>query len=176
MQVPHTDSKRPNAAKALAAIVALVMAMSMAMLSGCAASQPAAPEEKPVTAAGYMNSMAKSSKQLSESFADFSGAVAEGDVSALQAKVDSANEVLDQMESLEAPDELKSVKGKYDEAIGTLKGALNDYLAIFLEIENAPEGAQYDFSDYGQRLESVQKAYDQGLNLLEEADKMATEM
>lgn len=176
MQVLQASATRSKAVKVLAVIVAIVMMASAAVMSGCASGQPASTEEKPITAAGYMNAMAKSSKQLSESLGAFSEAVADGDVSALQSKVDSAYEVLDQMEALEAPDEVKSVKGKYDEAIGSLRNALKDYLAIFLEIENAPEGIQYDFSGYSQQLESVQKAYDQGLNLLEEADKMATEM
>ena len=175
MHVLHNATK-PKPKGLAAAAAALALACTLAPLSGCAPSQPAPTEEAPATATGYMTSMAKASTQLSESLGDFASSVADGDVSVLQAKADSAYEVLGQMESLEAPEELKPVKGKYDEAVSTLKGALEDYLHLFLELENTPEGTQYDYTGYAKRLEAVQKAYDQGLNLLEEADKMATEM
>lgn len=175
MHVPN-NATEPKTSKLAATLAACALALTLALLSGCAQTQPAPTEDAPPTATGYMTSMAKASTQLSESLADFAASVADGDVSGLQAKADAAYEVLGQMEALEAPDDLKPVKGKYDEAIASLKDALKDYLALFLEIENTPEGAQYDYSDYAKRIEAVQKSYDQGLNLLEEADKMATEM
>lgn len=176
MQLSHTSNTTSKRTRVAAALIAIACALSLSLLAGCSQAQQQAPEEKPVTATDYMTAMAKSSTQLSESLAAFSQTVADNDISALQAKADAAYEVLGQMEALEAPDELKSVKGKYDEAIGSLKDSLKDYLALYLEIENAPDGAPYDFSQYAQRIEAIQKSYDQGLNLLEEADKMATEM
>lgn len=123
-----------------------------------------------------MTSVAKTSNQLSASLSEFAAAVSENDISAVQPKADAAYDILSQMESLEAPDELKAVKGKYDEATQSLKDAMKDYVALYLEIQNAPEGSSYDFSNYAAQIESIQKAYDNGLNLLEEADKMASDM
>ena len=155
---------------------ASILALSLALLTACSQGSPSASEEKPVTAGDYMVSVAKSSQQLSASLADFATAVSDNDITAVQSKADSAYEVLKQMESLEAPDELKQVKGKYDEAVQSLRDALKDYIALYLEVENSPDGVPSDYANYAQQIESVQKAYDQGLNLLEEADKMASEM
>lgn len=176
MQVQHTSTSKGAKARLAAAAAAALLAVSMAFLTACSQPQPASTEEKPVTASDYMVSMAQSSKSLSESLSEFAGAVSESDVSAIRAKADSAYDVLKQMESLEAPDELKDVKDKYNEATQTLKGALDEYLALFMAIESVPEGEPFDYSTYDESVESVQKAYDQGLNLLEEADKMAAEM
>lgn len=157
-------------------VTASLLALAMSFLTACSQGGQSATEEKTVTAGDYMVSVAKSSQQLSSSLKDFAEAISENDITAVQSKADSAYEVLKQMEALEAPDELKSVKGKYDEAVQSLRDALKDYVALYLEVENSPDGVPADYATYVQQIESVQKAYDQGLNLLEEADNMATEM
>lgn len=176
MQAPQPHTHDIAARKTLMVAATALVALCLAFLTACSQPQPASEEERPPTAGEYMTSVAKVSAQLSGSLAEFATAVSDNDVSAVQAKADAAYEVLKQMESLEAPDELKSVKGKYDEATQSLKDAMKDYVALYLEIENAPEGSQYDFTNYAAQIESIQKSYDNGLNLLEEADKMASEM
>lgn len=170
----HAPAAKPSPLAAFA--FAAAIAFALAFLVACTPAQQAADEEKPPTASDYMVSMAKSSTQLSERLSDFAAAVAENDVSAVQAKADAAYEVIDQMDGLEAPDELKEVKDKYNEATKSLKDALKDYTALYLEIQNAPEGAPRDDAAYAQRIEAVQKEYDQGLNHLEEADEMASKL
>lgn len=176
MQTPQLHTHNSTAHKALMIGAAALVALCLGFLTACSQSQPATDEERPPTAGEYMTSVAKASSQLSSSLSEFAAAVSDNDVSAVQAKADAAYEILKQMEALEAPDEVKSVKGKYDEASQSLKDALKDYVALYLEIENAPEGSQYDFSNYASQIESIQKSYDNGLNLLEEADNMASEM
>lgn len=176
MQTPQLHTHNIAARKVLMMAAAALVALCLALLTACSQPQPASDEERPPTAGEYMTSVAKSSNQLSASLSEFATAVSDNDVSAVQAKADAAYEILKQMESLEAPDELKSVKGKYDEASQSLRDAMKDYVALYLEIENAPEGSPYDFSNYAAQIESIQKSYDNGLNLLEEADKMASEM
>lgn len=176
MQAPQPHMPNHVFRKATMVFAAVLVAICCLLLTACAQPQAASDEEKPVTAGEYMTSVAKSSKQLSASLQEFAAAVSDNDVSAVQAKADAAYDALAQLEALEAPDELNEVKGKYDEASQSLKDAMKDYVALYLEIENAPEGSPYDFSNYAAQIESIQKAYDNGLNLLEEADKMASEM
>lgn len=176
MQTPQLQTPNTTARKALMMGATALVALCLALLTACSQSQPPSEEEKPLTAGEYMTSVAKISNQLSGNLAEFATAVSDNDVPAVQVKADAAYEVLKQMESLEAPDELKSIKGKYDEATQSLRDAMKDYVALYLEIENAPEGSQYDFTNYAAQIESIQKSYDNGLNLLEEADKMASEM
>ena len=176
MQAPQLNTHTITARKMLRMAATALVAGCLAFLTACSQPQAATDEEQPPTAGEYMTSVAKASNQLSASLGEFATAVSENDVSAVQAKADAAYEVLKQMEGLEAPDELKSVKGKYDEATQSLRDAMKDYVALYLEIENAPEGSPYDFSNYAAQIEAIQKSYDNGLNLLEEADKMASEM
>lgn len=156
-------------------VAALIVALVLAVLPGCSQPAPQAQEEKKATASDYMVSLNQNASILSEKLADFATAVEAGDVSAMQAKADAAFAVLDDMANLEAPEELSELRDKYNNAANSLRMALEDYLKLYLEIENSPDG-NANYSDYAVRIESVQKEYDEGLNLLEEADKMAAEL
>lgn len=176
MQTPQFDTHSTTARKGLMIVATVLVAGCLAFLTACSQPQPASNEERPPTASEYMTSVAKMSGQLSGSLSEFATAVSSNDISAVQQRADAAYDILSQMEALEAPDEIKSVKGKYDEASQSLKDALKDYVALYLEIENVPAGSSPDLTNYAAQIESIQKAYDNGLNLLEEADNMASEM
>ena len=139
MQAPQLNTHTITARKMLMMAATALVAGCLAFLTACSQPQAATDEEQPPTAGEYMTSVAKASNQLSASLGEFATAVSENDVSAVQAKADAAYEVLKQMEGLEAPDELKSVKGKYDEATQSLRDAMKDYVALYLEIENAAD-------------------------------------
>lgn len=176
MQRRQLDMLSKTSHKVLMMVAAMVVAGCLTFLTACTQPETATDEQKQPSAGDYMTSVAKTSTQLSSALSEFAAAISENDLSAIQPKADAAYEVLAQMEALEAPDDLKEVKGKYDEATQSLKDSLKDYVALYLEIQNTPEGNTFDFTNYASQIEAIQKSYDNGLNLLEEADNMATEL
>lgn len=168
---------KSKAAEAAARIVALTTAALAALcLSACIGSQPVPEDEnKELTPAQYMTNVNQIAENLSASLEAFEEAVDDNDLSAMQAKADSAFAVLDEFESMDIPEQLKDVNEKYQDASDSLKSALNDYIALYTEISDSSDSKPFDYGKYPERLESIQKQYDNGLNLLEEADKLAAE-
>lgn len=151
--------------------IALIAVLS---LTACMKSQaPATEEEQPITPSQYMTNVNEVAENLAVSLGSFTEAVKANDLSAIQSRADSAYAILDELDSLEAPESLNDVKQKYSEATNSLKSALNDYITLYTEVKDSNKANPFDFDDYSERLESIQKQYDSGLNMLEEADKLA---
>lgn len=169
---PH--GKIRHTAAALLAVLAL---MATLLLAGCVSApnaengseekEPAAP-----TMSQYMVSLNESANKLQTALTEFSSAVNSNDTYLMSLKADEAYAVMDQMDAIECPPELNDVKEKYKEAMVELKTALSDYLALYIDIDEAQSPSQQDYDSYNSRLEEIQKHYDEGLNLLDEADEM----
>lgn len=148
-----------------------------AFLTSCTSQQiPSDTDEQTVTASEYMVMLNQAADSLRENLNDFAAAVNAGDLSTLQTKADTAFQAMDSLDDLKTPDELTGVRDQYKEAINVLHNSLNEYIAVFTEIENEPDQANIDLGKYAERFENIQKEYDNGMNLLEKADSAAKEL
>ena len=131
-------------------------------------------EENTPTMSQYMVNLNVSASKLQTALSEFADAVNSNDTYMMSLKADEAYAVMDQMDAIECPPEMDDVKAKYKEATSELKNALADYLALYIDLDSAQSSDQFNYNDYNSRLEEVQKHYDEGLNLLEEADDMVS--
>lgn len=160
-------------------VVSLILSFIAILLTcGCSSESAIEPQEQPASASDYMVSLNDCSTRLSQKLQEFSDAASEQRISAMNSNAEEAYEILDEMSSLEAPDDVSDLKNKYNDAASKLKDALSEYIALYVEIYDSSQSssAQFDYSTYTERLQSIQQQYDDALNALEEADKMATEM
>lgn len=146
-------------------------------LAGCAQQQmEEATEQQPKTPSQYMAEVNRSVDILKGDLQTFSEAVESQDISGMRAKAEIAFSDIDDLSNIEAPEELADLKTKYVEGAQDLKTALDEYLALYIEIEDATKANPFDFSSYGDKLTAIQNTYNNGLTKLEEADQQATEM
>ena len=161
----------------IAKLMPILLAASLAVpIAGCTSPADMELEEQPVTASQYMVNLNDMSGKLADKLQEFSDSVGSGKISAMQTKAQEAYAVLDEMAALEAPDDISEIKQQYDDAATQLKGALNDYMALYTEIYDSADMADFDYSSYTHRIEDVQKQYDNAIGALEDADKKAAEM
>ena len=57
-----------------------------------------------------------------------------------------------------------------------LEEALDAYIALYTEIENATEEDPFDYATYDERLKEIQDRYNKGLEKLQAGDKEATNL
>ena len=169
---PGSITNRPWLSAAMAAILLAVSLFAV----GCAGGPPLEGEEEPKTASDYMVDLNDRIVRLQAKLDEFAEAADEGRISAMQTKAQEAYEVLDEMADLEAPDDVSDLQDQYDDAASQLKGALEAYMTLYTEIYDSTQTGGFDYSTYSQRIEEVQKQYDDALTALEEADKQATKM
>lgn len=159
------------------AAVAIAALMLACALGGCAPQNPSAnQEEQTISAAEYMVKLNQAATSLHEGLDEFSAAVTDGDLSTLQSKSDTAFQAMDALSDLKTPEELNDVKNKYKEATDALHSSLNDYISLFVTIQSDPNPATIPQKKYAEDFEKIQKEYDRGLNLLEQADSAAKEI
>lgn len=172
---PSCLSKAIN--KAALLVCAAICSALLLSLSGCA-SQPTAinPEEQTITASEYMVKLNQAAESLHENLNGFASAVTAGDITTLQSKCDAAFQSMDALNDLKVPDELVTVKNQYKDAVDALHASLNEYIAVFTEIQNEHDQSKIDLQKYAARFENIQKGYDNGMNLLEQADAAAKEL
>ena len=156
------------------------LAFSLALLvsfAGCA-NQPASlnQEEQTLTASEYMVKLNQAAEALHDNLNDFASAVSAGDIATLQSKSDEAFQAMDALNDLKVPDELVTVKNQYKEATDALHSSLNEYITVYTEIQNEHDASNIDLQKYAARFENIQKSYDNGMNLLEQADAAAKEL
>lgn len=172
---PNNSGKKTR--HIMAALLSAFALAAMLVLAGCVPAPNAGNDAKnsepePPTMSQYMVSLNESANKLQTALTEFSSAVNSNDTYLMSLKADEAYAVMDQMDAIECPPELNDVKGKYKDAISELKTALSDYLALYIDIDKAEAPSQQDYDAYNGRLEEIQKHYDEGLNLLDEADEM----
>ena len=146
-------------------------------LFGCAGQpQTLDSEEQTISASEYMVKLNQAADSLHESMDGFAAAVSAGDITTLQSKSDAAFQAMEELQEYKTPEELTDVRNKYEEAITTLHNALNEYIVVYTEIQNEKDQSKINIQKYAQRFENIQKAYDNGMNLLEQADAAAKEL
>ena len=91
----------------------------------------------------------------------------------MRTQADNAFKVLDDLSSLEAPEPLKDVAAGYVDGANSLKDALNSYIQLYTEIDGATASEPFDWSTYDSRLQTIQDAYNAGIDKLKAADEAA---
>lgn len=154
--------------------LACVGVLALAAFTGCVQQSNTANEQQ---SAGrqYMSSVNQTIEELSSRLESFEAAVSRGDAVTMRTQADNAFKTLDSLVAIEAPEELESVQAGYVEGCNKLKDALNAYVELYTEIDSATEEHPFDYSTYDERIKAVQERYDEGVSLLEEADKKAAE-
>ena len=92
----------------------------------------------------------------------------------MRTQADDAFKVLDNLESLEAPEVLQDVKQGYVDGSKQLKDALNAYIALYTDLAANPSAVSTDA--YKERLASIQDTYDQAVEKLKSTDEAATQL
>ena len=123
-----------------------------------------------------MSSVSTSIDELSERLGGFEDAVSRGDTVAMRTQADNAFKALDALSAIEAPEPLKDVQAGYVDGCNTLRDALNDYIALYTEIDSATEDHPFDYATYNDRLKGIQDKYNDGISKLEAADQKAAEL
>ncbi len=154
------------------AALAAVLAMLSALLVACS-GQSATESAQETANRQYMSQVNQVMEDLQASLEDFTDAVSRDDVVAMQTQAENALAVLDELESIEAPEDLSDVHQCYVEGADLLRQALNDYVSLYIEISSASDDNPFDWSSYEERLEQIQSTYDEGIAKLQEGDSLA---
>ena len=150
--------------------------MATALLGGCVAQNGTQATEQQTANRQYMTQVNQAMDDLSGRLDGFADAVARGDVVTMRTQADNAYRALDALSALEAPEDLKKVQAAYVEGCNELEEALDAYIALYTEIENATEDSPFDYATYDERLKEIQDQYDKGLEKLRAGDKEASSL
>ena len=154
------------------AIIGAALAMT---LGGCMAQNNTANTQQTENRQ-YMSQVNQTLEDLTSRLDNFNQAVSNNDLVGMKTQAESAFKAIDDLNALEAPDALKDVQTAYVDGCNDLKDALNLYVDLYTEIENATEEEPFDYSTYDSRLKEIQDKYDSGISKLEEGDKKANEL
>ena len=155
----------------IATICALAFAAALAggVLFGCAntAVNTATAEQQANRA--YMSQVNEIMVELGDGLGSFIDAVSRNDIVNMRTQAENAFQVLDRLESIEAPDALADVHEKYVDGTGKMREALEAYIELYTDMN----GASFDQSTYEERIEIIQELYDEGIAALQEGDETA---
>ena len=150
------------------AACACVLVLGAGILAGCAAPSTQADEAQQKNR-NYMSQVNGVMSELGDKLDSFVEAVSRGDVVNMRTQADDACKVLDNLSSLEVPDGLGDVQQKYTDGSAKLREALDGYITLYTELK----ADTFDQSTYSDRLSKVQSLYDEGVDLLKQADEAA---
>ena len=164
---------RSKMTRILAALCAAVLMVGT--LVGCAGIEQNSEEAKAQAEnRQFMSDVNAIMEELSQRLGSFNDAVSRGDVITMRTQADDAFKVLDNLESLEAPEVLQDVKQGYVDGSKQLKDALNAYIALHTDLAANPSAVSTDA--YKERLASIQDTYDQAVEKLKSTDEAATQL
>lgn len=152
------------------ALAALCLGALVA-LAGCAAQNNPATEAQTANRQ-YMAQVNQTMDDLSQKLEGFEDAVSRGDVVTMRTQADDAFRTLDSLAALQPPEVLKDVQQGYVDGCNQLKGALNDYIALYTDVANGSANG----GAYADRLAAVQEAYNAGVDKLKATDEAATKL
>ncbi|MBQ9044051.1 MAG: hypothetical protein IJ111_14700 [Eggerthellaceae bacterium] len=150
---------------------ALVCALALAcgVLAGCANSAATTATAEQQANRAYMSQVNGIMEELGEGLDTFVDAVSRNDIVNMRTQADNAYKALDELKDLEVPDELADVQEKYVKGADKLREALDGYIALYTEMNSE----SFDMSTYDARIDAVQSLYDEGVDLMAEADETA---
>lgn len=146
-------------------------ALGMFALAGCQPSERSNPEAEAQAAnRAYMSQVNQLMDDIDASLEQFSAAVSAHDLTEMRAKAMAASKSIDELAALEAPEGLSEVQEDYAQGCSLLRDALNAYIQLFTDVENAES---VDAASYQERLAAIQDSYSQGIQKLSDADEKA---
>jgi hypothetical protein len=163
--------KNLNLKKFTLAIFFVGLMFSAILLGGCSSNfLPADTQNQqkdPITqASDFAISLNSLSSEISQKADDYSKALGTGDTVNAKIAMNSINEALDKVQSLEAPDEIKEGCDKYKNACATLKDALNKVNDVVISSMENPSASVNNASS----IASAQEAYDSAIKEVQDAD------
>ena len=153
-------------------IACAASALIVFALAGCT-QQSSAQNDQQNENRQYMTQVNQKMEDLNTRLTSFTDAVSRGDVVTMRTQADNAYKTIDDLSNLDAPDALKDVKTGYVDGCNELKSALDSYIALYTDIENATDAHPFDYSTYDSRLADIQNAYNDGIDKLKAADDAA---
>ena len=109
--------------------------------------------------------------EFKSTLGDFSADVKEKNVDNMKKKIDESQKLIDQFNKLEVPKNCEDVQKLYLDGFVQMQQALSNYVQIYSDFQSG----QIDNNVLNQRVADVQSSYNSGLNLLTQADKLASE-
>lgn len=164
--------KRSKLIRVLA--VAFAGVMCAFMLSGCMANNAANTQQ--ADNRQYMAKVNQSMDDLQTRLDGFNDAVSRTDLVGMRTQADNAYKAIDDLAALTPPDALKDIQTSYVDGCNDIKDALNLYIDLYTEIENATEEQPFDYATYDSRLKEIQDKYDSGITKLGDGDTKAAEL
>ncbi|WP_241159207.1 hypothetical protein [Adlercreutzia sp. ZJ141] len=144
----------------------------LAALSGCTTG-PSESEQAQQANRDYMAQVNQSMESLEAKLGSFIDAVSRGDVVNMRTQADNAYAALDALAKIEAPEGLEDIQTSYVDGTNALKEALDDYIALYTEIESATADNPFDWASYDNRISQIKSKYDEGIGLLQSGDNAA---
>ena len=164
----NSKSNRVTDVRLRALFFAFAFAFAAFALGGCTAAQnETQASDQQMANRQYMAQVNQKMESLTERLSGFSDAVSRGD---------NAFKVIDGLSGIDVPNDFKEIQQDYVDGCASLKDALNAYIDLYTEIENATESQPFDYATYDERLKAIQGQYDAGIEKLKSADKKASEM
>lgn len=154
---------------AIFAGIVLVLTIGLCACKGFGSLNPADIEKAKTTA--YFGEVNTIAKEFNNVLSDFQSDVKDKNVDAMQNKLKESQSLIDQFNKIEVPENCTEIQKNYSDAFLQLQQALSDYVNIYTDFVNG----QIDNSVLNERVANVQKSYNQGIELLNKADKMAAE-
>ena len=152
--------------------IALLSVMLIGVLSGCGAQN--ASHENQAKNRQYMSSVNTIMETFNANMDGFAEAVKDGEVLSLTAQLSAVNTCVDDLKNLDVPEDMTDIQASYVKGAEELQTALSQYVSLYQEVK-LPEGTNFDFATYGDRLAEIQKHYSDGVAALQDADIKATE-
>lgn len=164
--------KHTRFAKVLVAMFAGVL--MVAALGGCAQQDTATAQQQSENRQ-YMTQVNQTMDDLKSRLESFTDAVSRGDVVGMRTQADNAFKAIDDLNGLEAPDDLKDVQQEYVDGAAKLEEALSEYVSLYTEIDSATDAQPFDWASYDDRVAQIQSLYDEGTGKLQSGDNKASE-
>lgn len=150
------------------AVSAILIIGACAAFSGCGANTVT--EINKANDTVYLAQVNSVSKSINGELSNFSQFVKEKDVEAMQ---NTYNKVQDQVDTLAhsvVPENMADAHNSYISAFTQLQASLKDYIQIYSDMKS---GAQ-THDVLTQRIATVQTEYNQGINMMQDAEKKAS--
>ena len=162
---------KKNIKKLIVAICCLgVCVFTLAGCSQFGLPATVADAEKAATSA-YFAEVNTVVNEFKTTIGDFSSDVKEKKVDSLKDKVDACDKLVTQFSKLDVPKNCEDVHKLYTDGLVQMQQALSNYVQIYTDFVNG----SIDNSVLNQRVADVQSSYNQGLELLSQADKLAAQ-
>lgn len=118
----------------------------------------------------YLAQINSISQDFKNIISDFETDVKNKDIDSMKNKLSEADKLIEDFKSIDAPEPCKDVASAYSDGFMKLQQALSKYVQIYSDINSGSAT-----SDTSQQITEIQNLYNQALEQLRQADKLAAE-